>query len=234
MNCDPHSCKICIIRNLSMLKYCSNDELEMLDDTKTCVTYKAGQIIFHEGNHPNALFCVNAGKIKLHKMGTDGKVQIVRLIKPGDFLGYRSLLSSTPYSASASVMEEARVCKIPKNTFFEILKENNSISEGMFKLLCSNLQDSEEKLTQMAYKPVRERLAEALLLLKTTYHDKNSSEDFTISISREDLASLVGTAKETVIRLLSEFKNENFVSSKGRKITILDFNELLKISHLYD
>ncbi len=200
---------------------------------KTCTVYKAGQVIFHEKTMPFGLFCINTGKIKLHKMGSDGKEQIVRMVKPGDFIGYRALMSNTPYSASATALEECTVCTIPKPAFFNLLKENDAISEGLMNLLCRNLEESEKRLTSMAYKPVRERLAEALLMIKNTY-DKDEQEHFTISMTRDDLASLVGTAKETVIRLLSEMKSEGIVATDGRKIIIMNAPELVRISNMYD
>lgn len=227
-------CMHCKSRSGSLLHFCHLDELSSINADKRCTTFKRGQTLFHEGTMPGALYCVNEGKIKLHKMGSDGKEQIVRLVKPGDFIGYRALMSDSPYSASATALEDAIVCLIPRPSFFNLLKENDAVSEGMMKLLCRNLEESEKKLTEMAYKPVRERLAEALLLLKRTYAEENQQGDFTIAISREDLASLVGTAKETVIRLLSEMKDEKIVKAEGRKITLLNDAALTKIANMYD
>ena len=227
-------CETCNTRGSSLFHFCHLDELATVNNQKTCTFYKNGQSVFHEGVMPVGLFCMNSGKIKLHKMGTDGKEQIVRLVKPGDILGYRALMSDTPYSASASVFEDATVCMIPRDVFFSILKDNDQISDGLMKILCQTIQESETKLTQMAYKPVRERLAEALLYLVRTYRDEKSEEPFTIAITREDLASLVGTAKETVIRLLSQLKSEGIAATQGRKITILKEKELHRISNMYD
>ncbi len=167
-------------------------------------------------------------------MGSDGKDQIVRLAKPGDVIGYRALMADTNYSASAVALDEAVVCFIPKSQFLELISHNMEFSAGLMKLLSQALGEAEERMVQMAYKPVRERLAEALLLLQKTYNKEEGQDNFTISISREDLASIVGTAKETTIRLLSEFKDENIISAKGSNITILDSDKLYKICHLYD
>lgn len=227
------NCAECKTRGDSIFHFCHLDELDTLSDEKTCTTYKPGQVIFHERTMPFGLFCVNSGKIKLHQMGSDGKEQIIRMVKPGDFLGYRALMSNTPYAASATALEEATICTIPKDSFFNLLKENDAVSEGLMNLLCRNLEESERRLTSMAYKPVRERLAEALLMIKNTY-DKEDSPEYTIAMTREDLASLVGTAKETVIRLLSDMKSEGVVSTEGRKITIKDAKALVRISNLYD
>ncbi len=227
-------CALCKARKDSIFHVCHIEDLNLIEKDKTCVIYKTGQPLFYESNHPSALYCVNSGKIKIHKMGTDGKEQIVRLVKPGDFVGYRALIADTPYSASATALEDSTVCIVPKSAFFNLLKGNDAFSEGMMKLLCRNLQDSEKKLTEMAYKPVRERLAEAMLLLKNTYQEPDVKTDFVINLTREDLASLVGTAKETVIRLLSDMKNDKIIKSEGRKITILKPERLLEISNMYD
>ena len=226
-------CEECRTRHKSLFHFCRLDELSDLSLNKSCTTYKSGQTIFHERNMPSGLYCVNGGKIKLHKMGSDGKEQIIRLVKPGDFIGYRALMSDTPYAASATVLEEATICYVPKQSFFGILKDNENVSDGLMKLLCKNLEESEKRLTEMAYKPVRERLAEALLMIKNTYDDEDS-EEYTINMTREDLANLVGTAKETVIRLLSELKKDEVVRTEGRKITIMDKDALVRISNMYD
>ena len=228
-------CEHCKSRSNSLFHFCHQEELEKLSDNKTCTSYKSGQMIFHEGNMSNGLYCVNSGKIKLHKMGSDGKEQIIRLVKPGDFLGYRALMSDTAYSASATALEDSTICLIPKDTFFQTLKGNDNLSDGLMKLLCKNLEDSEKKLTEMAYKPVRERLAQALLLLKNTYEEKNrTTESFSFLMTREDLASLVGTAKETVIRLLSDMKKDGIIKTEGRKIILSQPEKLVQIGNLYD
>ncbi|WP_299699625.1 Crp/Fnr family transcriptional regulator [uncultured Pontibacter sp.] len=205
-----------------------------LSETKSCFAYKKGQLIFHEGGKPTGLFCINSGKIKIAKLGSDGKEQIVRLAKPGDVIGYRALMADSNYSASAVALEDAVICFIPRSQFLELISQNVDFASGLMKLISNALGEAEERMVQMAYKPVRERLAEALLLLQKTYKQSEGEDQFTISISREDLASIVGTAKETTIRLLSEFKEEGLIITKGSSITILDQEKLYKISHLYD
>ncbi|MEJ8756671.1 Crp/Fnr family transcriptional regulator [Pontibacter sp. H259] len=228
-------CQNCISRKHSLLGCCKGNELEDLSATKSCFTFKKGQVIFHEGTRPSGLHCINSGKVKVSKMGSDGKEQIVRLAKPGDVVGYRALMADTNYSASAIALDDAVVCFIPKSQFLDLIATNIEFSSGLMKLFSKALGEAEERMVQMAYKPVRERLAEALLLLQKTYQLQQEVEDkFTISISREDLASIVGTAKETTIRLLSDFKDENIITTKGSSITILDPDKLFKICHLYD
>ncbi|OKL41519.1 Crp/Fnr family transcriptional regulator [Pontibacter flavimaris] len=221
-------------RKDSLLGCCRGDELEELSANKSSCLYRKGQVIFNEGSKPAGLHCVHSGKVKVCKMGSDGKEQIIRLAKPGDVIGYRALMADSNYSASAVAMDDAVVCFVPKSHFMDLIHENMDFSNGLMKLLSKALGNAEERMTQLAYKPVRERLAEALLLLQKTYQQGGSEENFTIAISREDLASIVGTAKETTIRLLSELKEEQIISTKGSSITILDAEKLYNICHLYD
>ncbi|MBB6002888.1 Crp/Fnr family transcriptional regulator [Arcicella rosea] len=227
------SCNTCEFKNSSLFKNCSSDELNHLNDNKCFNVYKKGQVIFHEGNRPLGLFCVFNGKVKVSRLGSDGKEQVIRLVKKGDTLGYRSLIENSKYSASAIALDDTEACFISASEFNHLIDSNVKVASDLMRMLAKVLGDTQDKLVHLAMKPVRERLAEALLLLKSTYDDKKS-EHFSISISREDLSSIVGTAKETVIRFLSEFKEEGIVSTRGSEITILRADKLLQISSLYD
>lgn len=226
-------CTKCISRGHSLLNHCTEQELINISSSKGCSIYKKGQYIFHEGSKPFGLFCVNSGKVKITKESSDGKEQIIRLAKSGDALGYRALMADSSYSASAVALEDSAVCFISREDMNDLINHNPKVGADIMRLLSKALGEAEEKMAKMALKPVRERLAEALLLLKNTYGNVNGSQ-FHIAISREDLASLVGTAKETAIRFLSEFKDEGIVSTQGSTITILDAEKLIKISELYD
>ena len=200
---------------------------------KTCSIYKKGQIIFNEGNRPSGMYCINRGKIKLYQTGEEGKEQILRLAKEGDIIGYRSLISGEAYSASASVMEDATLCFIPKSTFFNFLQTNSELSSSMMQLLSHDLKDAENRLTALAQKPVRERMGEALLMLSEFY---GSDENGVINavVSREDIANIVGTATETTIRILSDFKSEKLIELEGKKIKIANRQGLIKAAHIFD
>jgi CRP/FNR family transcriptional regulator len=200
---------------------------------KSCSIFKKGQIIFNEGNKPGGVYCVNKGKIKIYQTGEDGKEQILRLSKEGDILGYRSLISGESYSATASVMEDATVCFIPKRTFFDFLQTNSELSSRMMQLLSHDLKEAETRLTGLAQKPVRERMAETLLMLNEFY-GTNKEGAINAVISREDIANIVGTATETTIRILSDFKNEKLIELAGKKIKIINQHGLIKTAHVYD
>jgi CRP/FNR family transcriptional regulator, polysaccharide utilization system transcription regulator len=206
----------------------------MLSLGKTCQTYQKGQLIFREGGRPNGLHCVQEGKIKVSKVGGDGKEQITRLATGGDVLGYRALIAEDMYSATATALDDCVVCFVPKSDFLHIIETNAQFASSLMKLLSKALGEAEDRLLHLAYKPVRERLAEALLLLQRTFQKPTDALPFDIAISREDLASLIGTAKETTIRLLSDFKEEGILTTKGSHITLLKPEKLLEIACLYD
>jgi len=210
------------------------DELIIIDEHKSCIPYKKGQIIFNEGNYPLGVYCINKGKVKLAHAGQDGKEQIVKLAKEGDVLGYRSMLSSERYNASAIALEDTQICFISKEVFFSLLRKNPTLSLEIIRMLALELRLTENRLTDIAQKPVRERMAEALLFLKETYGFERDNATISVVLSREDIANLVGTATETAIRLLSEFKHDKIVVFVGKKIKILDMDKLVKTANIYN
>ncbi len=227
-------CRNCDARTKSIFCHLGHGELEEFNDMKSCVIFRKGQLIFGEGGHPLGLYCVNAGKIKIAHSGPDGKEQIVRMARGGDVLGYRALLTSERYNASAVALDDSEICFIPREAFFNVLKTNTGLSYEIIKMLSTELRKAERMITDLAQKPVRERMAEALLFLKETYGFEADGATINVSLSREDIANLVGTATETAIRLLSEFRQDKIVESAGKKIRILDMDKLVHIARLYD
>ena len=167
-------------------------------------------------------------------MGLDGKEQIIRLVKPGDPLGYRSLLSNDRYNASAIALEDSGICFIPKDLFLGVIQKDSTLTMEMFKLLSDDLKKADIQLTHIAQKPVRERVAEALLFIKETYGFETDEKTIAARISREDIANIVGTATETAIRILSDFNKEGVIALSGKKISIVDAQKLLRIANIED
>ena len=198
------------------------------------VTYQKGQIVFQEGHTPWGLFYIQEGKVKLYKYGSDGKEQIIRIAGAGDFLGYTALLNDMKYHASASILEEAVLAFIPRQDFLDTFGEETRVAQHFTHLLCRDLVATEQRLVAQSYQPVRGRLAEALLSLDSLYEKKDSDEESFIKLSRHDLASLLGTAKETVIRLLSEFKSDQLIAIQGQVISVLNPKGLQHICHMYE
>lgn len=231
---DSASCQSCAQRFNSVFCKAREEYVNAINEQKVCNTYKKGQMIFHEGSHPFGVYCINNGKVKLSHMGDDGKEQIVRLLKAGDVLGYRALLSGDRYGSSAVALEDTQVCFIPRELFVNALKNDTGLAFEIMKLLSDELHKAEIKLTHLAQKPVRERLAETLLFIKETYGFEEDGVTLNVRLSREEIANLVGTATESTIRLLSDFKKDGIVELDGRKIKILKLPLLLQTANLQD
>jgi len=204
-----------------------------MSEVKTCAYFKKGQIIMHEGSRPNGVYCLHSGKAKLFRLGTEGKEQIIRLVTNGDLIGYRSLLSGEQLSASVQVLEDTHACFIPRSEMFLIIENDPKFSLEIMKMACHELGMASKLITNLAQKTVRERLAEVLLIIKTTF-GLDDEGNINVSLTREEIANMVGTATESVIRLLSEFKEDGFIYLKGRKIRVLDEQALIKVGHVYD
>ena len=222
-------CEKCKNSGKSLIRFCSAQEKEDINFSKTCMTYKRGETIFHNGGQPLGLYCINSGAIKLVKEASGGKEQIVRIASGGDVIGYRSLLMQERYSASAIATEDSKVCFIPKEQFAALAANNRQFYDALIKMLCEDLERTQNKMAEIAYKPIRGRVAEALIILAQMTDPQGS-----INLTREDLASFVGTVKETVIRTLSEFKDEKLIEIDKRNIRVLSTVGLERLSNLYD
>lgn len=205
------------------------DELKKLSTERRIKVYKKKEIVFNEGNSPNYLYFLSKGKIKTFKSHEYGKELITNLYKEGDFFGYLALLEDNSYTDTAEALEDSEVCLIPKEDFFALIYNNLAVMKKFIKILSDNISEKEEQLVNLAYSSVRKRVAEALILLQNLYDNKKENKSFSISISREDLANIVGTATESLIRTLSDFKAEKLVEIKGSNITIVDGDRLKKL-----
>jgi CRP/FNR family transcriptional regulator, polysaccharide utilization system transcription regulator len=228
------SCASCQSRLTNVFCTLTDEQLAGLSVEKSCNIYKKGQLVFFEGNRPTGLFCINKGKIKVYQIGMEGKEQIIRLAKDGDILGYRSLISGEMYTASASVIEDATICFLPKKFFFDLLQTNSELSTRMMKLLSNDLKAAEKRITGLAQKPVRERMAETILMLKEFYGLDGEKHTIRANLSREDIANIVGTATETAIRILSEFRSEKMINLVGKKIQIINSEALTRAANVFD
>lgn len=213
----------------------SDTHLEEMDRAKTTNRYLPHQVVFYEGNQPLGVYCVSAGKIKIYKSDQEGHQQIVRLAGAGDLLGYRSMLAGAPYSATAETLEEAEICFMDRKTFLDLLKTHPATAVHLMTALAQDLGTAEQKLMDMAHKNVRERLAELLLVFHKNYGEKTTNGSrLKISLTREEIAELIGTTQESVIRLLSEFKQDGLIAVEGRNITLLDLGKITETANLPD
>lgn len=175
--------------------------------------------LFYEGDYPNNLFFVISGKIKTYKMNTDGKDFVTGLYSKGDFFGFEEMIKEINYTNSAAALEDCEVALIHREDFLKLLYTSREVSEKFTRMLVGSVTEKQQELLNLAYDSVRKRVADSLLKLSEKYNENDS--DFSITISRDDLASIVGTATESVIRTLSEFKSDGYISIKGSAITIL-------------
>ncbi len=226
------SCNNCQLTHLSVFKHLTQDELDVLNFEKGCNHYKRGNIIFHEGNKGNGVYCIYKGVVKLYKTGIDGREQIIRFAKDGDIIGFRSVLSNESACSTAKAINDVSLCFIPAKTFYTLVQDNRNFSLNLIQLSCKELGEANKFILDLAQKNVRERLAEVLLLLDETF-GRDKDNVLQINLTREEIANIVGTATESTIRLLSEFKKDKLIELNGRNIKILKMKELQRISDVY-
>jgi len=214
-----------------LFKKLTEEELNRLNFEKSCSTYKKGTIVYREGSRLTGFYCVTKGIVKIFKTGIDGKEQIIKFAKRGEIIAYRSLLSQELACTTAKVIEEAVLCHVPYQTLLYLIQNNWQFSHHMLQIVCRELREANDFITDIAQKSVRERLAEVLLLLRENF-DLDRQNTLQISLTREELANMVGTATESVIRLLSEFRADNLIELQGRKIKFLNIPGLRKIANI--
>jgi CRP-like cAMP-binding protein/CheY-like chemotaxis protein len=205
-----------------------HQEMLKLSEDRIEKNYRKKDPIFMEGDYPNQLYYITKGKVKIAKTNEDGKEYVITIRKTGDFIGYLALMKNERYQISAYALEDTSVSVIPKKDFFTLLHGNRDVANKFIKLLSENILEKEEQLLSLAYNSVRKRVAEALVRLHNEYKIEGRMHT-EIIILREDLANMVGTAKETVIRTLADFKDEKLVKIKGSRITILNLYGLENI-----
>ncbi|UGS22584.1 Crp/Fnr family transcriptional regulator [Flavobacterium channae] len=222
-------CEQCIVRQFSSLKALNKDELLRMAECKTSYTIKKGEPIFEEGEVTNGIYCIKDGVCKLSKLSDNGKDQIVKLVKPGELLGQRSMISDEPANLSAVALEDMEVCFIPRSEVMQFFTQNNQFSMNVMRTICDDLKGADDHMVNMAQKTVRQRLAETLIYLEDTF-GKNEDGTLHIQLSREELAGMIGTATESCIRLLSELNKSEYIELIGKKIKLLDKNKLKRLT----
>ena len=202
--------------------------LEGLSMNREPQKYAKKSTIYYEGDSPNYLYYLNSGQIKINKLHEDGKQYITEIVKDGEFFGYFPIMEGIPYSESAIATLESEILRIPKDDFLSLIQTNRDVSSKFIKMISNSLVEREKLLLSFAYDTVRKRLANALLSLNDRYKSEGANR-VKIEISRSDLASIVGTASETVVRTLSDFKGEQLIQVEGKKIILLDTEGLARI-----
>ena len=212
-------CQSCIVKEFNSLKSLTRDELMRVSSCKTGKFYKKGEVIFEEGETLNGVYCVRDGVCKLTKLSENGKDQVVKLVVKGGLLGKRSLVSEQKTNLSATALNDMEMCFIPKSEIMADLAKNPKFTMDVLREMAGDLKESDDSLVNMAQKPVKQRMADALLYIHDNF-GVDANGYLNILLSREDYASIVGTATESAIRILSQFKKEGYISTSGKHIKI--------------
>ncbi|UKM63563.1 Crp/Fnr family transcriptional regulator [Flavobacteriaceae bacterium GSB9] len=218
-------CEHCIIKQFNALKSLTKAELVRISACKTTKTIKKGEVIFEEGEVLNGVYCIKDGICKLSKLSENGKDQIVKMVVKGELLGQRSLISGESSNLQAVALNDMEVCFIPKSEIIADLQKNPKFSFDVLQEMARDLKQSDDFIVNMAQKSVRQRLAETLIYIHDSF-GVNPDNTLSILLSREDYANIVGTATESAIRVLSQFKKEGLVSTTGKHIKIKNLEGL--------
>lgn len=190
--------------------------------------YKKKQVIYSEGNHPNKLYYLHQGKVKTFRTNEGGKELVTNLYSAGDFFGHVALLEGTTYSDTAETLEESELVIIPKEEFDDMISQNTEVARKFIQILAKNISDKENQLLAMAYNSLRKKVADSLLMVSKKY--KTDVEGgLSIDMSRESLANIAGTATESLVRTLSDFRNEKMIDIRDGNIVITDIRKLEKL-----
>ena len=220
-----------VFNDKSFKEILSKEDYNKYIEAKKTVFFNKGEALFEEGSNVDGIYFIENGTAKLYKLGFNWKEQILRFIKEGDIIGYRALLIDEAYQATAEAMSDLQAIFIPSDVFLHLLEVDSQLSYTMLQKISFELGESSNTVTFLAQKTVRERLAEVLLLLEQKLG--TDPEGFIkISLTREEIANLIGTATESAIRLISEFKQDDYIAVEGRNIKILNHEKLKKLGHV--
>jgi CRP-like cAMP-binding protein len=190
--------------------------------------YKKKERIYTEGNHPIRLYYVKKGRVKIFKVNEYGKELIIKIVNPGEFFGYIAMLEQSVYKENASALEACEVAAIPANQFEDLIHSHAEVSRKFIRLLANEIAEREEQLLHLAYNSLRRKVADALLSLQAKYKMDSTPS---INLSRENLAAVAGTAPESLIRTLTDFKSEGLIDMEDGKIRILNYHKLSNLAN---
>ena len=210
----------------------NEEQREFLANQFTLQNYKKNEVIHCEGETPKYLMCLLSGKVKIYKDGVGGRSQIIRMIKPVEYFGYRAYFAKEDYVTAAAAFEPSLICLIPMSAIATLVAQNNNLALLFIKQLSIDLGVADERTVNLTQKHIRGRLAESLLFLKESYGLEEDGSTLSIYLSREDLANLSNMTTSNAIRTLSQFATERLITIDGRKIKIIDEEKLKKISKI--
>ncbi len=218
-------------KSKSILKSIPQEDYDQLVAHMSIENYKKGEIVFREGAMPSGIFYIQSGKIKKYKADKDGREQIIYVANDGELVGHHAILAEERYSDSAATLENCTIAFIPKEDFLQALQSSKVLSQRLLKSISHEFAVLANSISVFAQRNVRERLAIALIVLREKFKNEHEPQSvIEINISRNDLANMVGTANENVVRILKEFKSLGILYTQGRKIIIEDVKKLIDIS----
>ncbi|MEO1486661.1 MAG: Crp/Fnr family transcriptional regulator [Bacteroidota bacterium] len=221
-------CENCIVRQFNALRAMSKEELKKVSDSKVTKKIKKGEALFEEGDKLNGVYCVRNGISKLSKLSENGKDQIVKLATKGEVIGQRSVIAEECANLSATAVEDMEVCFIPKDSITNTLQNNPNFTLEVLRHMAHDLREADDVIVNMSQKTVKQRIAEAFLYLRNNFGEDD--EGFlALTLSREDISNVVGTATESAIRIISEFKKKGLIHTSGKKIGIKDEKKLKEL-----
>ncbi|MFT5616843.1 MAG: CRP-like cAMP-binding protein [Arenicella sp.] len=219
-------------KSQDILSSLQQTDYDLIREKMKFLTFKKGQLIFYDGGLPTGIFLLEKGKAKIFKVGLGGKEQIFYIYKKGDLLGYHALLCGECYYDSCEAVEDCEIGFISSHDFSDLVEKIPTLKTRLIQNMAHEFGVMVNTITILAQKNVRERLALYLLLLHERYQEEKSNQQKPILLSREDLANIVGTARETLMRLLKEFKEDNLVRTEKRAIYVNEISKLKKIAGL--
>jgi CRP/FNR family transcriptional regulator, polysaccharide utilization system transcription regulator len=224
--------ELCLEGTQSLLKGLNQKEKETLIQHHTYAQYKKGELLLKDGEKPHGLICLATGKVKVFKQGVGGREQILRMVSPQGLIGYRAIFADSNNYASAMALEDSAICIFEKEYFIRIVRKNSDLALKLMKALSEDLGFSNNRIVSLTQKHIRGRLAESLLVLRDTYGYESDGRTIRVYLSREDIANLSNMTTSNAIRTLSTLAAEEIIDIEGRKIMILDYHRLERISEL--
>lgn len=226
-------CAICGQRALGVFCGLAARHIEILDREKTVYEYDRGQTLFYEGHRASLVYSIYSGRVRLFKIGRKDEETTIRLLGPGDIVGYRAMLANEPYAATAEAVEASTVCAISQETIFSLLRQSPELAFEMLARLARELRTSEDQLISLLQESVKQRTARLLLWLSKK-SGSSGSDSIDIPLRRKELAQMVGATPETLSRTLRQFADRGLIELTRSKILIRNALPLQRLAHSAD
>lgn len=227
-------CGSCSSRLTTCIIELASSQVLEVSQEKHSQLYARNSYVFAEGQYPRGIYCIHKGHVKISKVGSDGREHIISFAGTGNVVGYSSLLSAEKYNVSCIAVQDSSICLIPSEIFFRNVRENPPMALHVLQHLASEIGHTRKRIVELTHKPIRERVAEALLIMKEAFGIDADGITLRSPLTREEIAGIVGTAPESVIRTLSEFRADKLIATNGRSIQLLNIRGLIQTANIHD